>query len=815
VSISSGAKRSLRGIARVLALCLLLAGFASGTDSARAAAISQAAGITLTAHGGFDNWYRDGQWTPLRVTVANDGPDVSASLQVSVRRSTGVLVITRPVALPSQSRREIYFYVPLEGGLSAVRVELVSGSTSLASSEINLTEAGAGDLLLGVVAASPSAYDSLHEIKPVSGNTDVASLSPGDLPPLAASLKSLDGLVIADTDTGALSIEQRQALTDWVHQGGRLIVVGGAAWQKTAAGLGALLPVAPTGSRTITDLGPLASFAQGSPLAGQTVAAEGTLAPDAISLSAADGVTLVACRQDGYGLVAYLAIDPALQPFRGWDGLGGLFRAILARATNRPEWSSGIFNWSPAEQAAKAVPGLTVPSTWEICGFLTLYIVVVGPVNYLVLRRFKRRHLAWFTIPAIVLVFTAATYVAGYQLRGDQAVLHRLAVVEVWPGDDRAHVEQLVGLFSPRRTSYAMTFQPGVLARPLPYTQPSVSPTRDVIEQADQTALPDIRTEIGATNVFVAEGAAPAPRFSASLVQHISGAVGAATLDGSLTNQSDLTLSDAVLLAPGGAERLGTILPGQTVKVAPLGLGNGRATAAGANTIGVPQPSVPLAAPYAAPASQSTTFSDILGFSPPANAESYRRNMLLSALLNQAGGAGRGNGIYLAGWASTAPLDASLSAPFTARDLALYLIALSTTSDWGQGAISVPPGWMTWSVLGSEGNFAPYYQMLYPSVQMTFQFEPFQPLSFTSVRGLTLHLPGNPSGSAIGVPKVELYDYTESVWAPLPSVHWGDNAVTAPTRFVDPQGGISVRLTNNGASPANIQQADFTLDVNR
>ena len=570
----------------------------------------------------------------------------------------------------------------------------------------------------------------------------------------------------------------------------------------------------------MTDLSPLATFAAASAPVGQAVAAEGQLTADAVSLSAAEGASLVAYRPDGFGWVAFAAIDPALAPFKGWDGLGGFFRAILAISTNRPDWATGIFNWSSAEQAAKAVPGLIVPSPWEICGFLALYIIVVGPLNYLVLRRFKHRSWAWFTIPAVVLVFSAGAYVTGYQLRGTEAVLHRLTVVEVWPGAERAQAEQIVGLFSPRRTTYAVTFEPDIVAKPLPYA--SFAPpnaAREVVEQADQTRLPQVRTEIGAVNVYIAQGQVPSPHFASSLTQHFGGALakGGATLEGSLSNQSNLTLTDAVLLAPGGSQRLGSIQPGQSVNIAPLLLSNQRATPASANgALPSSRPYIPVAAPQGALSGQDTTFSDILGTAPISNQEEYRRNMLLSAILDQYGGGERGNGVYLAGWTSTSPFNATLSAPFRTLDLSLYLVALPYTLDFGQGTLTLPPGWMTWASLNTDnGQYTPYDTQLAPSGTMAFQFAPYQPVVYQAVHGLTLHFAGYGAGTLPAALKVELWDFTAAAWLEQPKLSWGDNGITPPARFVGPQGEILVRVTNVGGASENIQQVDFTLDVDR
>ena len=61
------------------------------------------AAVTLAIHAGFDGYYKTDSWLPVRVTVANDGPDTQGSLRVSVPRASGgaALMITRDVDLPT------------------------------------------------------------------------------------------------------------------------------------------------------------------------------------------------------------------------------------------------------------------------------------------------------------------------------------------------------------------------------------------------------------------------------------------------------------------------------------------------------------------------------------------------------------------------------------------------------------------------------------------------------------------------------------------------------------------------------------------
>src|SRR5205085_852445 len=64
------------------------------------------------------------------------------------------------------------------------------------------------------------------------------------------------------------------------------------------------------------------------------------------------------------------------------------------------------------------LPVLDLPEPLGIAIFLLVYILLIGPVNFIVLRRMRRAELAWITIPALVLIFSVGAYLIGYQSKG-------------------------------------------------------------------------------------------------------------------------------------------------------------------------------------------------------------------------------------------------------------------------------------------------------------------------------------------------------------------------------------------------------------
>jgi hypothetical protein len=774
------------------------------------------AAVTLSIHAGFDGYYKDLRWLPVRITVANDGADTQGTLRVTVPRNGGAdVVVTRDVDLPTQSRREVFLYIPTEGFISNLHVSLSDGQKELATAVTRLVQAGTGDLIYGVLAGSPSAFNILSGVKPVSGSAYVAQLEAADLPPVSTAWHALDVLVISDVDTGVLSPEQRTALSEWVASGGRLIVTGGPTWQKTAAGLGALLPMAPAGTQTLPDASALAAFASATTPPGSAVAATGSLGPDAVTLVSAGNLPIVVTRHSGFGQVLFLAIDPSFDPLKGWSGLEGLYRNLLSGTAQRPNWATGLRNWYAARDAVNALPGLQLPSALQVCGFLGVYILAVGPINYLVLRRFKRRELAWLTVPLLVVVFSGGAYLTGYQLRGGQASLHRLAVVQVWPNADHARVDGLVGLFSPRRTQYDLVFGQGFIARPMPIDTGSPGASGFTVQQSDGTVIAGVRLEVGAVEPFVVQGQVAAPAFDSTLTLDVSSSQ--VILQGQVTNRSDVALTDAVLLAPGGVQRLGNLGPGGAANIS-LPLTSSHATLASPDDVLPAQASgtVAPAATPSAPSSYDSTIDDILGNTYHYNdREQFRRFSLLSSIIDTYSGSVRGNGVYLVGWSNQSPVAVKLAnRSFQTVDSSLYFVSLQPKLNLGTGTLAIPPGLMTWLSLDPSPSISPtpYDLYLYQNTGVTLRFNPAQALPHDKVQGLTMHLLSYGQTGAASV-NIDLWDFGANNWVRQPQRNWGDVAITNPDHFVGSAGEIQVRAFNSTPNQVSLERLDFTLLV--
>jgi len=807
--------------ARLFAAFLLIAVAAASTG---AAARAQTSGLTMSVRAGFDGYYKDGMWIPIRITLANDGPDASGSVVIAAPRYDGSTVdYVRPVELPGGSRKEVNMFVSVEGYVGKISVAYMSGGTQLATASARITQATTSDLLYGVLAASPSTFNVLTRGDPINGQGRVAQLSVEDLPSAAVAWRALDLLIISDVDTGQLSAEQKDAMRAWVAGGGRLIVAGGPSWQKTALGLGDLLPFAPSGAQTVTGLESMVAYALEAGLDGSAIAATGNVSPGAtVTVSASSPKTpLVVEGLHGYGRVTFFAFDPSLEPFRRWAGMEGVYRNLLSQTSERPGWSGPYRNWYNAGEAVNAIPGIGLPHVLQVCVFLGGYVFAVGPLNYLILRRLKRRELAWLTIPGMVVLFTAITYFASFGLRGTRATLHRLTVAQVWENSDRAQVETLVGIFSPRRSEYDLQVDGDVLLRPLPsdmyYGTVDTSLTGARIEQSDTSVIRNVRVDVGAIKPFVAQGQIAAPKFSSSITYSVIGSQ--SVLEGKIANLSEITLHDAVVLAFGGYQTIGDVPAGGEVEVnIPFGAYRATWTVQSPNQILPPGVSSPYGFPGGHYSGYDSTIENILGtVSYYDNRETYRRYSMLTWMFDPYSSGGRGSGTYLVGWTDESPVNASLVGDgFNTADQTMYIVRLNPQMVVSTGAIAVPPGLMTWELIDpdSGGGGSPYDSYLSQGY-FSLRFRPFTRMEYQRVGSLTLNLL---SYGATGTAPLtlSLWDQQEGVWVAQPNLNWGSTLISAPGRFVASDGHIDVRVENSSfQNSVSIESLDFSLVVER
>jgi len=776
--------------------------------SSGSALAAQTPPVTWNVRVGFDGYIRPGTWAPVRVDVSNNGPDLKAQIAIvepSILPGNSTQFV-RPIELPRQSHKQVVLYWMPET-VSTPSVRLVAGNTVLAEQVIRPARLDQRDQLYGLLSHSPSAFTWLTAIRPTGQTARVAQLTIEDIPSQADALEALSALIVHDADTGMLTQSQRDALRHWVERGGLLIVTGGSYWQRTTAGLTDLLPIAVSKAQSIGRLDALAHMSA-APITGPVLVASGTVR-EGVVRAAQDGVPLIVERSIGLGRVNFIAWDPAAEPLASWSGNAAIWSPII-QADSAGTWIGGVKYEGSAIQALGTLPGAALPPLWQICGFLLLYILAIGPLNYYALRRLNRRELAWLTVPLISLLFTGCAYLVGFQARGPIVTLHRLLVVQGQADQPQGQADALIGIFSPRRGTYDVQISPDallkneqVLARPLRSSNGGTS-GNIVVEEGEPLTLRQVRVDVGAMQTFAASLAAPLPRIWADLTIYNVDSNGA-QLSGQVRNDSDLDLSDVVILVGNGGQWVNELKAGQTLAVN-LTLNRDTWQYSGIN-----QPT--------SGGGNNLTYL-ILG---TTRVYSDRTLRCRASMLNAVGSGMQDpraiGGVYLAGWAARAPLKTLVNgAPARQEDQVLYLIELPVRVNL-TSSTTLPPGLITRQATGGTfynpqypHQFSPYHLSLSAGQSVIMRFRPWRQAVLSRITAGIIRIDSSPATAVT----LEVYNMRTNQWdlvakqlSPY-TEHMSDLA-----DYVSSDGALQVRLTpspSSGSAYVTITRIEITLE---
>lgn len=538
----------------LVALALPSSSFAQGQPGA----------VNLTVEAGYDGYYRLAQWFPVTVMVSNDGPDVQGVLEWRFPGQGDDTTFQREVDLPHGARKQVTLYAYSLSFARLGEVRLLRGRTLIHTQQVRLEPIDVDQVVIGVLSSDTTLLNSLTSL--TFNNVPqvvVLHLDSVAIPTHARALDGLDVLFVHDSDTARLSQDQHNALRLWVQLGGQLIVSGGASASLSTAGLADLLPVTVGGLERDVSLASLRQLVRSTTPGTQESLPESTtvshvdLLPDAQAL---DSARLVTAHHVGVGRVIFCAFD--LSVLRGWVGESTLWNRVLQA---EPRFAPGAMpRWSGASDLLHdtlALPELERPSFGLMFLFILTYIVIIGPINFLVLRWLRRPDLAWVTIPALVLVFVLGTYGASFVIRGYKPEVMQLGIVQGFEGEPQGEGAAYIGIFSPRRTTYTLQFPTDALIRSA-VSSGSALNTTQVVWSDDAATIQDALIDVSSLRTFVSEQHVDVPIQIQSDIRHEQG-----MLQGMIENRGTTPLTDVLLVQGDRVYQLGMLAPGEQKQI--------------------------------------------------------------------------------------------------------------------------------------------------------------------------------------------------------------------------------------------------------
>ncbi len=563
---------------------------------------------------GFSGHYKVGVWTPVEVRFDRDAIGAPDTLHVTVPDGDGVP--SRVSAEFTGDENSALLYVRFGRVQSELAVELRSDDQVLASKRFTSGEhpefppavAATGKIILGVGVDPLGLKDAvarLHEKE--DARTVAVRLENGrQLPDRWYGYEGIEALVISTSQPEIFadwtpSSPQVIALERWIRMGGRLVLCVGSRAEEVLGEDSPWAAFAPGKLSRMVDLRQtraLESYAAGE-MAIETEDEDGLRIPRLLQVQGtieareAD-LPLVVRTARGLGQIVFLAADLDRGPLAKWKDRPLLTARLLDLPTEREEESkegSAVMHYGfndltgQLRSALEQFNSVRLIPFWLIVVMIVVYILLIGPADYFLLRKVLRRMmLTWVTFSATVVVVAAAAYLLAYDTKGTQLRLNQVDLLDIDATSGNIRGTTWCNLFSPRTDFYDLTLQPklpsGKLAQDadlqlswlgLPggalggMNPRTISPDLwakpyDFSPQLD--ALHDVPISIWSTKSFTARWMAKTdicPQADLRLERQ--------QLLGNITNTLPFALSECLLAHGRHVYPLGTLEPGQSIRI--------------------------------------------------------------------------------------------------------------------------------------------------------------------------------------------------------------------------------------------------------
>lgn len=393
--------------------------------------------LDVKATAGYQNKIKYGKGLPLTITVVNSGDEFSGDLVIDYSESYGVgsakaipLTIgkgetkTLSLALPGLSDEAMnnnsttqmfYFY---EGGWEEGKDIPYKGNKNVKTQSYGpetfffLTLTESADRLRALSSMKLSGMGGsqiihLGQIKDYQFPTDKAAYD-------IANFLVIDEYVLAD-----LNEKQQQAILDWVQTGG-VVLVG--ASNNTSAELGLLseqLPLTLSDVRKTLKAETLTAFANKEFT--EDVSFFGSKVNEGSRiLMKSDKDAAVAMKSIGSGAIIQTAFSLGDEPLSKQANYTFLLTEIMKKVNGsyvnqmNQNYGENFKEQMTYEigQTNELFPSFQV-STPLMIGIVIIYIILVGPLLYFLLKRKDKREHAWWIIPTISIVASVAIFAYG------------------------------------------------------------------------------------------------------------------------------------------------------------------------------------------------------------------------------------------------------------------------------------------------------------------------------------------------------------------------------------------------------------------
>ncbi|WP_144788390.1 hypothetical protein [Lysinibacillus fusiformis] len=389
---------------------------------------------------------------PLQVTVKNNGADFSGDMAINSSNSyeaASALVV--PIDIAAGEEKTFTFYLDgladngysdadlfafYEGNIEKGKKIAYKGTKRLQSNFLDPTSTfvytltDKSDRLSALLRLSSFVPQNNVEIFNINQLKDYTF--PEDEQGLAmANVIVVDEVAIAD-----LAQKQQEALLKWVQDGGTLLLGATDQVDATAGVFKEYLPMSLSQEMTAISAETLTKLSGGGIFTQPISIHTATNHEGSLPVLTENNIVLASKKKIGSGEIIQTAFSLGDQPLASMDG----YAALLAKLIDIQSISQqGMMSQgqSPLDQISyelrninELFPSFEVSVSYMLI-VIILYIIIIGPVLYFVLKKVDKREHAWWIIPVFSIVLSIGLFIVGAKDRIVQPQVQQSAFYKV------------------------------------------------------------------------------------------------------------------------------------------------------------------------------------------------------------------------------------------------------------------------------------------------------------------------------------------------------------------------------------------------
>ncbi len=474
---------------------------------------------------GVGNQWRAGEVTPVQLSISTDGnTPIAAWVEWNVPDADGDLVgWGRQVTLTPGATNSTWLYAPLRAWddnttMWTIRVKRWDGqpeellaTTSFSPQVTNATQlpmTSANYVVCGTNRLGLQHYQPLEPLDYKQESAIIASgVTPNDVPDQWIALQSLDALIWSNAST-QLSMNQVEAITEWVYRGGHFIVVLPSAGNPWAIGSSSpVLPELMSNVSTTRQSVPL-SMLDGMigdnnnwPIFDVTLHAFGNEqsfhnADEIPLITLPSGDVIVMQRMFGFGAVTFVGLDigngqlaslglPETDRF--WNRIFGKRDDTPSRSTiDLLREDERLTTYYPIETSLSlskiAATNIAMSTTAGgrlgiVFLIIILYWLIGCPLGFFILKHLDKKRWSWMIFLAVATIFTLSTLFFASNKSEVESPINHFSIIDHVYGVEGQRVQGWCSVFLPEFGDTTISMGGDANGVLMPWTPPDIQMT--------------------------------------------------------------------------------------------------------------------------------------------------------------------------------------------------------------------------------------------------------------------------------------------------------------------------------------------------